>query len=521
MFFPVLIDVERGAVVGTGEPLPYEELPDFESKINGYTPVWPIRTDNSLGNWGVGHTTLRTLIDKGYVSLGGYDKKRKTYGLTYLSKRPQSQIESGILEIIAFDEQKNVVNVRYKDASARQVKTIWHRTAHDAGAYGSDLLSRILGEKRFSFPKSIYATRDALASVVRDRPQALIVDFFAGSGTTLNAVNLLNAVDGGQRRCILVTNNEVSAEEADNLTTQGLQPGQSAWEAQGICQSVTWPRSKFTVNGRRDDDTFLTGDYLTGKTRDKETARRFVHLGFTNRLGIDTAQKRQLVAMVEGLPQNLVTNGACPFIVSASHTASVLFDDAAAPQWLDALEDQDQVTDLYIVTHEKRDFEKLKAAATEVLGTRIMNEEEKRPLAAGFEATVRYFKLDFLDPTAVEMGRAFERLLPTLWLMAGGYGPIPAAQEPGVPYLLAPESRLAVLHHSADFPSFEEALARTQPLLHKVFLVTDSADEFYNMQAALRLALPQLPTTACVQLYRNYLDNFRINTGDLMAAAAL
>ena len=47
-------------------------------------------------------------------------------------------------------------------------------------------------------------TRDAVAAVVRDRPNALIVDFFAGSGTTLNAVNLLNATDGGQRRCILV-----------------------------------------------------------------------------------------------------------------------------------------------------------------------------------------------------------------------------------------------------------------------------------------------------------------------------
>ena len=71
---------------------------------------------------------------------------------------------------------------------------------HDAGNYGSSLLRSILGESgKFSFPKSIYATRDAVAAVVRDRRNALVVDFFAGSGTTLNATALLNAADGGHR----------------------------------------------------------------------------------------------------------------------------------------------------------------------------------------------------------------------------------------------------------------------------------------------------------------------------------
>lgn len=46
----------------------------------------------------------------------------------------------------------------------------------------------------------------------------LVIDFFAGSGTTLHAVNLLNYQDGGKRRCIMVTNNEVSSDEADALS---------------------------------------------------------------------------------------------------------------------------------------------------------------------------------------------------------------------------------------------------------------------------------------------------------------
>ena len=68
------------------------------------------------------------------------------------------------------------------------------RTALDA--------ARILGSRdAFPFPKSIYAVRDCLAAVVRDRPEALVVDFFAGSGTTLHATALLNA---GGRRCTAV-----------------------------------------------------------------------------------------------------------------------------------------------------------------------------------------------------------------------------------------------------------------------------------------------------------------------------
>ena len=74
---------------------------------------------------------------------------------------------------------------------------------------------------------------------IRDRPNALILDFFAGAGTTLHAVNLLNAEDGGHRRCIMVTNNEVSADEAKMLKGKGYQPGDTEWEKLGIAHYVT------------------------------------------------------------------------------------------------------------------------------------------------------------------------------------------------------------------------------------------------------------------------------------------
>lgn len=63
--------------------------------------------------------------------------------------------------------------------------------------YGSRLIRAILPGRIFAYPKSVYAVEDTLLAILANKPNALILDFFADSGTTLHAVNLLNA-EGGQ-----------------------------------------------------------------------------------------------------------------------------------------------------------------------------------------------------------------------------------------------------------------------------------------------------------------------------------
>jgi adenine-specific DNA-methyltransferase len=104
--------------------------------------------------------------------------------------------------------------------------------------------------RKFPFPKSLYAVEDALRFFVADKPNAVILDFFAGSGTTAHAVARLNRQDGGQRQCLLVTNNEVSDQEALALTAQGHKSGDDAWEAVGICEHVTKPRARAALTGQ-------------------------------------------------------------------------------------------------------------------------------------------------------------------------------------------------------------------------------------------------------------------------------
>jgi len=82
-------------------------------------------------------------------------------------------------------------------------KTVWTDARYNANTYGSKLLGDILGSTEFTFPKSLFTTIDSISAVTQMDTGAIIVDFFAGSGTTGHAVVNLNRQDGGQRRFIL------------------------------------------------------------------------------------------------------------------------------------------------------------------------------------------------------------------------------------------------------------------------------------------------------------------------------
>jgi adenine-specific DNA-methyltransferase len=529
LFYPVYVDPASRRVVRVGRPLPRGDRPAAE-QLGDPRIAWPIRRDGSYATWQVGPETLERICSLGYVKLGGYDAKRLTWTIMFLGAKAERQIAEGELIVTGRDDELGCVEVAYAVAEQRSLKTVWHRQLHDSGIYGSTLLKAILaGGGQFKYPKSLYSTKDALSAAVRSNPEALIVDFFAGSGTTLNAVNLLNAVDGGRRRCILVTNNEVSAAEAEALGERGLQPGDDEWEAQGICRSVTWPRSKFTIQGRRDDGTPLPGTYLTGRSVQREKARRFVQIGFVESGQIDTpAKKKQVLALIEGLPQTLMDDDNAPFIVSEDHAASVLFDPAAAEAWLEALDGQDHISSVYVVTPKKKVFDEIKAAVADLLGPLNIPEDETRPMSDGFSANLAYFKLDFLDPERVSLKRAFREVLPLLWLKAGAVGSRPAlaAGEPE-PVLFAPEgSNFVVLLQESRLTRLLRTVQQRGATLSHVFVVTDSDESFKRMAAEVRAAASGAGSAPLqvLQLYRDYLANFLINrqhdAGDATGGAA-
>lgn len=140
-------------------------------------------------------------------------------------------------------------------------RTVWNRTGHFARDHGSHVIKNLLGGKRFDFPKALYAVEDTLRFVLSGKRDAVVLDFFAGSGTTAHAVMRLNRQDDGRRRCISVTNNEVSAEEQAVLRLKGFRPGDADWERLGICDYVTKPRVTAAITGQTPEGDPIKGDY--------------------------------------------------------------------------------------------------------------------------------------------------------------------------------------------------------------------------------------------------------------------
>jgi len=144
---------------------------------------------------------------------------------------------------------------------ALYAKTVWNKPSHDSRTYGSWVLRSLIPGRAFPFPKSLYAVEGALRFFLAGKRSALVLDFFAGSGTTLQAVARLNRQDGGRRQAICVTNNEVSDQEATALRKRGLRPGDNEWEALGICEYTTNPRVLAAITGSTPEGSAVVGDY--------------------------------------------------------------------------------------------------------------------------------------------------------------------------------------------------------------------------------------------------------------------
>jgi adenine-specific DNA-methyltransferase len=230
-FYPIY--VKDGIIVGFGNDVTADDSihPLHNEKANdGTIAVWPIDGNGVERKWRYARQTVESITDLLVVK-----------NLVRGSQKGDIEIQ------IAKDEAKQ--------------KTIWQATRYDASTYGTQLLETMLPGRKFPFPKSLYATQDCIDVVVRHKRNAVILDFFAGSGTTAHAVMRLNKRDGGSRQCISVTNNEVAADEQKALREEGLRPGDPEWEQWGICDYITKPRIAAAITGNTPEGDSVKGDY--------------------------------------------------------------------------------------------------------------------------------------------------------------------------------------------------------------------------------------------------------------------
>lgn len=394
-FYPIYVDIESRKIIKIGDAIPHEMDRFSVEQLENCVAVFPVRDDGTEMMWGITPEECRVRAAKGYIKAAKYTpNKPQQFVMQYLMSGTIKDINDGKITVTGYASDGSV---EAENSETRNImpKSQWSFDTHDARDYGSKILKAMLGD-RFDFPKSLYAVHDCLNYFEKRKPNALIIDFFAGSGTTMHAVNLLNAEDGGHRRCIMVTNNEVSADEAKMLKDKGYQPGDAEWEKLGIAHYVTWPRTVCSIKGQDVNGNPLKGDYL--------------------------------------------------------------------------------------------------------------GSEPPMHMADGFKANAAFFKLGFLDPTAVSLGMRFSEMLPTLWLKTGAKGKCPELTGEQVPdMLILPENQFAVLINENTFADFAEKLAE-HPEIQTVFLATDYEVNYQSM-------VKNLNVENAYQLYRDYLDHFRVNRG--------
>lgn len=260
LFYPVFFDSSSGKFVSTGQSLSLIEKKEDITIPQNCFAVWPMKSNGEEARWTLSQETLIEKIKCGYVKFGTWKIGDTTRTINYLSEGMEKALHNGELEILGKDEDGTLITGR----SFKPVVplTVWNQPSHAAGDFGSSLLLDIFKTKRFTFPKSLYAVKDTLNFVVKGKKNAIILDFFAGSGTTMHAVNLLNAEDGGNRTCIMVTNNEISVEEEKEFEKLGIKKGSLEWESRGIAQYITWPRTVCSINGVDINGKTLKGTYF-------------------------------------------------------------------------------------------------------------------------------------------------------------------------------------------------------------------------------------------------------------------
>ncbi|MCX5713901.1 MAG: site-specific DNA-methyltransferase [Candidatus Omnitrophica bacterium] len=137
--------------------------------------------------------------------------------------------------------------IREEKEKGTKYKSIWDEKELNYEKAKEELKKIFGGASPFEYPKTTYLIKKILK--LAGKNNSLILDFFAGSGTTGHAVMDLNNEDKGRRQCILVTNNEVDKETKIKLEKQGHKEGDKEFDKEGICKKVCYPRIEKVING--------------------------------------------------------------------------------------------------------------------------------------------------------------------------------------------------------------------------------------------------------------------------------
>ncbi|MFC2006554.1 site-specific DNA-methyltransferase [Chloroflexota bacterium] len=320
-----------------------EELDEFNKadEISAYTETTFMRTGNNSDrdtrpnlyypiyySPDVGEMSLSE--HKGWVELLPINPKgeEKTWrwGKETFSQNWKTELtvrqSKGIYRIF---KKRRIINIRGK-----KPRTVWSGSRYDASSNGIMVLNAILGNKHgFPYPKSIYTERDIIK--LCSKPDSIVLDFFAGSGTTGHAVLDLNQEDGGRRQFILCTNNE-----------------------NNICTEVCYPRIQRVMNGYKNAKGEVV-EGLGGNLKYYQTA--FVPASPTDKnKELLTKQSIEMLTLKEGTFEEVTENPSYCIYRNSERYTGIIFDQCSFADFKKAVSKVKKPISLYIFSLADEDF---------------------------------------------------------------------------------------------------------------------------------------------------------------------
>lgn len=364
MFYPIFANPNDGKIISIGDAIPLDMSPDSVPTPDGTIAVWPYTSDGREGRWRTGPDTARTRAEKGLLRLAKSNRKSSGWSVMSTNSGTETRILSGEVIIEGYESTGAAILREVSGNELRNPKTVWNKVSHNAGWHGSKLLAQMLPRRTFPYPKSLYAVEDALRFFVKEKPESIILDFFAGSGTTAHAVMRLNHLDGGRRQCISVTNNEVGPDEQKGLRKQGLRPGDMEWEQRGICKYITEPRIESAITGRTPDGNLIKGDYKFvdefPMSEGIKANAEFFTLTYETRTEVSHNKAFRQVAPLLWLRAGargkcIETEPDTGWALAEAYGVLVNLDSSTA--FVEAVESADCIGMVYIVTNDERRFQ--------------------------------------------------------------------------------------------------------------------------------------------------------------------
>jgi len=303
-FFAVLIDTEKGVVVGVGPEISRDvQKYPLSKTTEGFERIYPMDKEGKERCWRYNRATMQKLISSGFIE---YSKK-------------------GALSV-----KKDAVN-------AVPVFSIWKDSKYNAGTNGSALLTDIMGTTNtFQYPKSLWTVYDMIELVHSDS-DSIFLDFFAGSGTTGHAVLELNKQDGGDRKFILCTNNE-----------------------NGICEDVTYERVKRVMKGyknKKGEKIEGLGGNLRYYKTDLVNIEKLHHTSDQAKVKL-TYQAGEMIGLRENTLNEVDKNEWYQIFEGNGKTTAIYFkeDKEKLQKLVDMLEKKKQPCVLYIFSWGKNEY---------------------------------------------------------------------------------------------------------------------------------------------------------------------